>query len=412
MTWYEIKKVFSRPGSKAAVAVLAAVVAVSCYLATHIAYVNEQGDNEYGRAAVMRLRAAQKEWAGVLDTEKIRQVIEANNRVNQSPEGQAEDVRSGNIAYGRKQGFLGIRSLLNYAYAEGFRISDWYRADVLTPDMADQFYERRIGLLKDWLYDETGEAYYRYSPREKQFLVTRYETLQTPLAYDYAEGWVQLFRYAVMVIMLCMILLGYLVSGIFAGEFVQKADAVFFSSYYGRNKAIAAKLKAGAAIVTAVYFGAVCCYSAFVLWYLGADGYWLPVQAHWSAWKCFYHLTVWQKYLIIVFGGYVGCLFISLLCMWVSAAFKSRAAAVMVPIAMEFVPSFLGNISNAAADKIIGLLPDRLLDLDVTLNLFHVYTVGHHVVGSVPLLFVLYGALAALFVPVIYGRYRHTQAMP
>ena len=51
-----------------------------------------------------------------------------------------------------------------------------------------------------------------------------------------------------------------------------KADAIFFSSKCGRNKAIAAKAAAGVLIITVFYFVFVLLYTAGVLMVIGADG--------------------------------------------------------------------------------------------------------------------------------------------
>ena len=43
-------------------------------------------------AAVRHLRDAQKEWAEMLDEEKLRQVIEENNRINATPEANSNNL--------------------------------------------------------------------------------------------------------------------------------------------------------------------------------------------------------------------------------------------------------------------------------------------------------------------------------
>ncbi len=104
-------------------------------------------------------------------------------------------------------------------------------------------------------------------------------------------GWQQLFEYAPTVVMLVMLILGYLVAGIFSNEFTWKSDAVFFSSVYGRNKAVSAKIKAGFCIVTTIYFVTFLVYKGIVLLYLGIDGWNLPIQSSWTSWKSFYNIT-------------------------------------------------------------------------------------------------------------------------
>lgn len=98
----------------------------------------------------------------------------------------------------------------------------------------------------------------------------------------------------------------------------------------------------------------------------------------------------------------MGCLFMAGLCMLVSARVRSAVPAVMVPFVLIFLPSFLGNLESAAVNKILGLLPDRLLQVGTALGYFDLYTLGGRVMGAVPILLVLYGIGAAAVLPVVY----------
>lgn len=406
MLKYELKKVFARTSNRMALLLLLAVMVVTCYFAMSVSWVDENGDTHRGPRAVAQLKAAQKEWAGYLDEEAIRRVIAENQRIKSMPEAQSNNLRDSEITYSRGQGFLEIRWLLNYSFAGGFRESDYYRTDSLTPEDAPDFYTNRIRLLQEWLAEEAKD---QFSEAEKAFLIEQYESLETPFYYDYAKGWMQLFEFSPTIVMITMLVLGYLVAGIFSNEFTWKSDAIFYTSLYGRNKAVRAKLKAGLCLVTGIYFAVFLLYSGIVLAYLGADGWNLAVQALHSDWKCFYHITVWQKYLLIAAGGYVGCLFISFLCMLVSAKTRSAVAAVMLPFVLIFLPSFLSNISSSTARKIIGLLPDQLLQTGTALNLFNLYPVFGKILGAVPIMLVLYTLLTVILWPLIYQEYRRKQ---
>lgn len=406
MVGYELKKVFFRTGNKLALLLLICVVGVTCFFATDVSYVNENGEKESGPAAVEKLKTAQKEWTGYLDEAKIRQAIAENKRIRETPEAMSKDYRENDIAYSWGQGIMEIRNLLNASYANGFREYDYYRADSLSEADAAGFYTNRTELLLAWLKTEAKD---QFSEAEKEYLIRQYESIQTPWYYDYMKGWTQLFEFAPTVIMITMLILGYLVAGIFSNEFVWKADAVYFSSMYGRNKATAAKIKAGFCVVTIIYWAVIIAYTGIVLLYLGTDGLMCPIQADRSGWKSFYNISVGQKYLLIVLGGYIGCLFISFLCMLVSAKTKSAVVAAMIPVILIFVPSFLGNINSPVINKILGLLPDQLLQIGMAMNLFNLYTVGNRVFGSVPVLLVLYTVLTALLLPLMYREYCRKQ---
>lgn len=403
---YELKKVFLKTGGKIALLLLLFLVGVTCYFATNIFYVDGKGDKKYGPVAVRELRAMQKEWAGFLEEEKIRQVITENRRIRHSKEALSDETRENEIAYSWGQGISETRNLLNYSYASHFREYDYYRADSLSETDAGDFYANRVSLLKAWLDEEAKDT---FSDKERAYLMDQYHRIQTPFYYDYMKGWTQLFAFSPTIIMISMLILGYLVAGIFSNEFVWKSDSVFFSSVYGRNKAVTSKIKAGFCITTMVYWGSVILYSGFILLYLGADGMNCPVQADISGWKCFYNITIWQKYLLVIAGGYMGCLFISFLSMLVSAKTKSTVLAVMVPFVLIFIPSFLANMNSVFVNKILSLLPDQLLQMEAALNYFSLFTIAGRVIGAVPILLVVYAALTVAIGPVIYWGYSRKQ---
>ena len=213
MIKYELKKIFSKTSSKIAVLLLLAIVFVICWMTVDVSYVNEKGEKETGFAAVRKLRETQKEWAGDLDEERLRQVIGEIRRINATPEARSKNVSENEIAYSWQQGIDDIRDLLNRSFGENYRSYDYYRADSLNAEDAALFYSNRIILLKNWLADEAKD---QYTDREKEFLIGQYESLKTPIFYDYMRGWSQLFDYSPKIIMITILIWGFLVAGIFS----------------------------------------------------------------------------------------------------------------------------------------------------------------------------------------------------
>lgn len=409
MVKYELKKIVSSTGGKIALALMALMVAVGCWICvSDVEWVNEQGDPETGLAAVSKLRAAQKEWTGVLDEEKLTQIIRENQRICATPEAQSKDYRQNDIAYGWKQGIRPVLNMMNYAYSRDFQEYDWYCNESVTPEQAGAFYENRTRLMKQWLLDETGTPYHLFNEKERSFLVAQYETLETPFYLDYTEGWKQICYNAPFVIMMAALILGYLCAGIFAGEYRWKADAVFFSARHGRDKAVWAKIKAGLLLVTLVYWGSVLFYSLVGLGILGFDGWSCPLQI--DMWKSFYHLTMGKAWLLTVVGGYIGCLFFALLTMWVSAKTRSTVFASMVPFLLVFLPTFLENLNSDWGSKALGLFPHQLLEIYQALRYFYVYDFGIAVKGALEIIPLLYLLLSAALVPMMYFRFRKRAA--
>lgn len=407
MTRYEIKKIFSRKASKAALLLLLAVlILVLNFTINDLFYVNEQGENEYGLRAIAKVREVKKEWAGELTEDQIRKVIEENVRIAQTPEALSENLDQNNVAFSWKQGLMDIRNLLVYDYG-GFSDYNYYLPDSLSPEAASEFYPNRIKNLKEWL---DTEAAGEFTEGEKAYLIDNYESLETPLYYDYQDGWYSLFQYAPTVIMVTTLVLGFLCAGIFSSEFQQRASAVFYASFYGRDRAVAAKIKAGLVVVTVIYWSMILLYTVLVLGIFGADGAGCQIQSTSSGWKSIYHITNLQEYLLTVFGGYAGCLFMMLLTMLVSAKTNSAVLAVLVPFVLIFLPSFLSEVDIPLQKKVLGLLPDQLLQMTLVVKYFNLYGIGGKIFPAAPLLLILYTSLCIVMLPSVYRIYRKKQA--
>ena len=405
MVRYELKKVLGSFGSKLALLLFAGLVLLSSWMAVSgVEWINEKGDPETGFSAISKLRNAQKEWAGTLDETRLEAIIRENQRICATPEAQSKDYNQNDIAYGWKQGIRPVLDMMNYAYSDGFQEFDWYCNERVTPEQAADFYPNRTRIMKQWLYAEDSSAYHLFTVKEQNYLVGQYESVETPFYYDYSEGWTQLLYNSPFVIMIAALILGYLVAGIFSDEFKWKSDAVLFSTLYGRDKAVAAKIKAGFLLITGLYWIAVMAYSLITLTCLGFSGWNCPFQI--DLWKSFYHLKLWQAWVLVAVGGYIGNLFFSFLTMWVSAKTRSSMFAATVPFLLVFLPSFLDNLNSDKISKILGLFPNQLLEIYQALRYFYVYDLGITVTDAMHILPLVYGILTLLLVPMMYQEYK------
>ena len=407
MVRYEIKKIFSTFSSKIAVLILVFIVALSsCLAITGVEWINEQGDAETGLAAIAKLKEAQNEWEGELDEEKLRAIILELQRINATPEAQSKDYNQNDIAYGWKQGFMPIRDTMNYTYAANFNSYDFNTADRVSLAAAVDFYSNRMKLLKDYL--NKGDGKDAFSEAEKAYLIQKYEEIETPFYYDYAEGWSQLLYNSPTVIMIGALILGYLVAGIFSNEFKWKSDSIFFTCVHGRKKATIAKIKAGFLVVTGLYWGAILIYTLVTLSVLGVEGASRPIQLG-LLWKCPFNFTLLETYLLATVGGYIGNLFFAFLTMWVSAKTRSGIFAVTIPFILIFLPTFLDNLGIESLSNLVGLFPDQLLQVYQVIRYFRVYEIFGTVFMAMSVLPVLYVILSAAMIPIMYREFRTKQ---
>lgn len=376
---YEWKKIFSKLSNKAALLFLIIFTLFSVKNANYLVWINEDNTELTGSAAAEKIRGAEEEWSGPLTEEKIARAIEV----------------------GWSQGNRGIRMLLAKSYG-GIDNTDSTIVNSLRPEDAANFYINRITSLKEWLKAQGGW----YTEKEQNFLVQKYEALETPLEYEYARGWTQLFNAAPSLQMVILLAAGFLVSGVFSEEYRTGASSIYFSSVLGRGKATGNKIKAGILLITAIYWACFGLFSLLVLFRLGFGGAGCMIQTSSMSWRSFYNITYFQEYLLIAFGGYAGCLFADSLAMLVSAKTKSTVVSVIVPFVVIFAPSVIRLASSPLAEKISGLMPYQLVQMNSVISRFYLYPVFGSFVGAAGLLLPVYLLLTAVLCPVMYAIFR------
>lgn len=171
MTYFELKKIFSKPVNKIVLLLLAITLCITSYFAIgSVVYVDENGEESTGIAAASALQKAKNEWAGYITDDVLRKGLEENALMINSEEYLSTDVVENNKAYSKRQGFSDIRDLINLAFCD-FQEYNYFRADSVTQEEIGSFYGRRTATLMEWLNSDEQEG--RFSDQEKQFLITQ-----------------------------------------------------------------------------------------------------------------------------------------------------------------------------------------------------------------------------------------------
>ena len=378
---YELKKIFSRPVNKILTLALIAIAVTAGLLAVRdVRYLTEDGYLQ-GAKAAKQLKAEKNQWRGALTEQTLKKAAQENQQLHAGI--GPEDYAARDEALRKGQGLADIRDMISLAFS-GFQNYDYYRADSVSAEEAGAFYRERIAGFQAWL--DSGEG--NFSQKEKAFLIKQFAGTHTPFHYEYAEGWKALLdsQYLPILTIIVVIVCGFLVAGIFSGEFQLRADSIFFSSKLGRGRAIVTKIGGGILTVSVVYWGAMLLYTALVLGLLGFGGAACEVQT--GNWRSIYNLTYGQDALLTLAGGYIGCLFISTLAMLVSAKSRSMAIAVTIPFLLSCIPMFLGRISFLS--RIMTLFPDQLLQISMNLDTMKLYEIGGKVLGHLTVIVPLY----------------------
>lgn len=399
MLQFELKKIFLKPVNKVMLVLLLAVTLIGSFLAIRdVKYYREGEPALSGLSAARQLKKEQKKWTGPVTEDVLRRVIKENQAINAS-------AKTEDIGFAQKQGFLDLQYLICAAFSEPGKY-DSYLCDTISPDKAAKLYKRRISRLKKELSEVEAGLPGAFSQKQQDFLFHQYESLETPLYYEYAEGWKALLdsQYLPTLMIITIVIIGFFVSGIFSDEFQTKADSIFFSAKLGRNKAISAKIKAGFLTITVLYWFVMLLFSAIILGMLGIGGAGCMIQVNSSYWESMYNVTYFQEWLICMFGGYVGNLFILVLAMLVSAKSRSAVLSITIPFALSCVPMFLGRVPMFA--NFISFFPDMLLRINKFLGDFVFCEIGGKVFGVYTVLIPCYLLLSFVLLPVMYYIYK------
>lgn len=375
MMYFELKKIFSKTSSKIALMVIFGFMIYLVSIANYLVWIDEDGTEITGKAAAKKICEVEQEWYGPLTEEKIAEVITQN----------------------WDQGNREIRTLIAKAFG-GLDNIDTTIVDTLTADDAANFYSNRINSVKDWM---EGQGDW-YTQEEKAFITAQYKDMNVPLNYSYTKGWTKLFPAASNLQTFLVFAIGFLVAGIFSEEYRTGAYAIYFSSAHGRGKAITAKIKAGFFLITTVYWISFLLFSFLVLNQLGFEGADSQIQTSMISWGSFYNITFQQEYWMIALGGYIGCLFIDSFAILVSAKTKSTIVSVIVPFAVIFAPAVIKVINTPLTEKINGLMPYQLVQINSVIGKFYCYKIMGKFIGGVGVLLILYMILSMLIQPVIY----------
>lgn len=401
MVKYELKKVFSKSKNRVVLVMLIIVSLILCIVTVNrIRYTTPEGQTKTGILATKKLREDRTKWKGPLTIERLQEVVKLNDEINNSEEYLTDSNESQNKMYAQKQEFEEISSIINEAFSEWGEY-DPYAIDSVTTDEVATLYERRVTNLENWL--ESGEEH--FSPNKKAYLIQQYSELKVPFVYNYSAGWSALLQTISTLFLIVALGIGFFVSGIFSDEFNSKADSIFFSTKYGRSKAVLSKIITGFIIITTTFFAIMTLYTIICILFLGIDGWNSPLQL--DMWRSTYNITFLQAYCLMVTGAYIGTLFASCLSMMVSALSRSTPSAIIVPFVVLCVFPFLSRIITLP--QVCSLLPDQLLEIYITLRDVTLIDVGGRVFSTVSVCLALYSVLSMMMIPVLYRVYRKSE---
>lgn len=391
---YELKKVFSKKMNRIIlIGTMLAAVVLSMFAAGGVHYVDKGGKVHVGPSSSRRLAADQNRWSGELTGEKIARAVESRKEVrNRYPDDVPDEE------YGET--IQACRDITDFAVY------------VLTPDTdwdEDVLYQLEDGQAEDIysIYEENQQKMaeeYGKTPGQRQFLREQYNKIDLPLTYAAKDSWDTILVYVETYGMILAIVIGFLAAGVFVEEFRSRADAVFFSSRYGRTKAAGSKVAAGLLMATIVYWAGMGLLLLISLGIMGVSGFDTPYQITHP--YSIYIMTYGQYCLLAVLGGYIASLLAASVTMLIAAKMRSANVAVCVPFflfcVMQFIARALSNFPT-----LFKLTPDMLVNVLGCARNINIFQAGNLVFRQIPCVMAVYFVIAVILLPFVYRSYHY-----
>ncbi len=400
---YEIQKMFSNRTSKVANLFLIILLCGLCIgYVKGVYWVQEDGTKIYGMEAIRNQREAKSPWNGPVTEEVVAEVIQQNTQIEQNPE-YHNRYELNEKGFAKKQGFYDLRELINDFYREDFNFYDYYMINGLSPQDAKGFYERRPRLFSQWLEsDEVGQA---ISPQKKAYIMAQTEAMETPLLYNYADGWIKIKEMNVTLLFGIVIVVCIILANNFSIECQTRSDAIYLTTQYGKTRGNRMKILAGFLVATVMYWGAILIADGILLAIFGTDGASSPIQIEW--WKCIHNISQEQAWILLLLIGYVGCLVMSSITMLLSARFKTAFAGIIISFLLIMIPAILGQtFTNVHVTTVLSLCPHACIMGYNILKTWGLYEIGGRIWTDMQILPIIHGILTLVLIPFTYGSFQ------
>lgn len=407
---YEFKKIFVRKSTIISIAIMTLyLVLMLIFEIGDALYVNPDGSTVSGVKAIHLDKKAKMSYNGILTTDYLAEILEENQIIVNDPEYAnvtAEDIELSNQQYAKTQGFEDIRDIINNSYGK-FREYDYYLINHITPDQAGEFYSNRIQQLQEWLDSDDAQA---LSTAKKDYVLKAAKTLKTPWKYSYADGWQSALEFSSVSLFGLVFVICIVMAPIFSVEYQTGSDSIVLSTIHGKKKGIRTKLLTGFLMISAIYWGVMLLTNGIIFAIYGFEGGSSPIQAYFSGWKSTYPICLWQALVLSLLLGYVGCIFIGFLTMYLSAKLKTSFASIVLILMVVMCPAIIESSFNlktgAVAQQILAAMPHQMLQGSFLIRSYSFFEIAGKIVTPFQLLFPVYLFLGAVLLPFTYLTFR------
>ena len=410
---FEFLKVFKKKSFLCAVVLMMVMlVIVPCLTINENNWINEDGSEITGMAAIRAKRDSFKDSACDLTAERLQSVIINYQSAYSDPSSfiQANGTTGSwinNAAYAKYiQPDSEIKFLIDMAFTPEGQTYDYDAIRSINPADAVNFYENRMGKVGEYL--NMDYSYGNYSEADKEYFIAGNEKVTTPFHYGYNTGWNKLLGISYVSLMVIALVVCITLAPMFSSEYQTGADAILLSTRYGRSKLITAKIVSSFLLTSVIYVSGIFILTLVTFLIYGSGGAGCSLQI--LNFLAPTDVNLLQAYLYVLLAGYFMCLFMQGVTLLLSAKMPSPFPVIICTMIFFFVPSFMSySRSSRTYNNILNLMPAKMATAYTALTKYEVF----HIFGlmiSYPVMLILVALLVSVItLPFAYRAFHKHQ---
>ncbi len=332
------------------------------------------GNNFDGYAAIRDRQEYALSFAGDMTDETIQQLVRDYRRM-----GSVDAKRTLNLI-----DWIIINEWLSTLWPELQEPGNYMVSiDYFEPEKLTDFYGRRQSAIERFLEsnNQTG--------KEKEYLLQIEEKVDKPFHYGWIRGWEQLLARSIdaskdtMALFLAIVL-----STLFAGEWHDNTSSLALTTKNGWEKIAFAKIVTGLAFSVELFAMVAICQIVSQLFFMGTTGWDMPVQLIKMISIAPMNMLQGEiyEYAFTLLGmvGFAGIV------MLISSAVKSNVSALILSLAVVYVPTLIDPYLPYGLQKALSLIPLVGDGTDIfrtyTFHIFGKYVWSPYLLITVPVL--------------------------
>ena len=410
---FEFLKIFKKRSFLCAVILMMIMmVIVPCFTISENNWINEDGSEINGMAAIRAKRDALEDSSCDLTAERLQSVIMNYQNAYADPANfiQTDGTEGSwinNAAYAKYiQSDSEIKYLIDAAFTPEGESYDYYAMGRMNPADAEKFYVNRMRKVEE--YHNMDYSYGNYSEADKEYFIAQNEKIAIPFHYEYNAGWNKLLSITYVSLMVIALVVCITLAPIFSSEYQTGADAILLSTRYGRSKLITAKIVSSFLLTSVVYVSGVFILTLETFLIYGSGGADCSLQV--INFLAPSNINLLQAYLYVLLAGYFMCLFIQGITLLLSAKMSSPFPVIICTMVFFIVPSFLSySRSSRTYNNILNLMPAKMAAAYTALAKYEVF----HIFGlkiSYPVMLILVALLVSVItLPFAYRAFHKHQ---